>query len=270
VAPLISFLSDFGTRDPWVAICRGVILRLAPEVRLLDISHEVPAFDVAAGARTLAAVVPELPVGVVLAVVDPGVGTDRRGVGVRTVRGDLLVGPDNGLLLPAAEALGGVAAAHELTADRDRRQSGAATFHGRDVFAPAAAHLALGVDLAAFGAAVPAAALVRLAPPVAVVRDGLLLAPVVAIDAFGNVDLGATRGDLEIALGTVSGGERLLVGAGGGTVVPWGITFGDVAAGDALLYENSLGLVALAVREGRAADRLQLEVGAIVEVRRAP
>jgi S-adenosylmethionine hydrolase len=271
---LISFLSDFGTRDPWVAICKGVLLGIAPDARILDITHKVPAYDVIGGALTLAAVLPELPAGVVLAVVDPGVGTERRGVGIRTLRGDVLVGPDNGLLLPAARALGGVVAAHELTNAQYRRPTRARTFHGRDVFAPAAAHLALGVDLAAFGARVPADDLVDVALPGAERLDGVLQSGVLAIDAFGNVDLAGTRADLEIVLGGVRGGDELLVqwwiagGASREAVVPWAVTFGDVGPGEALLYDNALGRLSLAVREGSAADTFAMDLDTIVNVRR--
>ena len=187
--PLISLLTDFGTRDPWLAICKGVILAIAPDARIVDVTHDVAAFDVREGSLTLAAVVPWLPVGIHVAVVDPGVGTERRGVGVRTDRGDVLVGPDNGILLPAATALGGIDAVHELSDPRWRREGGGRTFHARDVFAPAAAHLAAGVPLEEFGPSIGATGLVALDVPRAVALEGRLRSPVLGIDTFGNVAL---------------------------------------------------------------------------------
>jgi S-adenosylmethionine hydrolase len=272
--PLISLLTDFGTRDPWVAICKGVILTIAPDVRLVDITHEVAAYDIREGALTLAAAVPELPVGVHMAVVDPGVGRERRGVGVRTRRGDVLVGPDNGLLLPAADALGGVEAAHELREERYLRASGAATFHGRDVFAPAAAHLALGVVLEAFGPRLGASRLVRLPLPQPRHAPGVLQAPVLAVDVFGNVALAANRSELEQVVGAVSAGDGLLLEwwAPGDEIerreVPWAATFGDVEPFDVLLHESSLGRLEIAVNQGHASDELGIGPQTLVNVRR--
>ena len=271
--PLISFLSDFGTRDPWVAICRGVILSIAPDVRLIDVTHEIAPYDVQEGALTLAAALPELPVGTHLAVVDPGVGGARRPVGIRTGRGDVLVGPDNGLLPAAAAALGGIIAVHELRDPRFRRATTSRTFHGRDVFAPAAAHLAQGVPLEELGPPVAPDTLVSLAIPGAERRSGTLRTAVLAVDEFGNLQLAGDRSDLEAVLGPLLPGDPVAValrdedgqrrhdGA-------WAEAFGDVRAGALLVYEDSLRRLAIAVNRGSAAQALGVGTRAVVELRR--
>ncbi|MEV4390309.1 SAM-dependent chlorinase/fluorinase, partial [Micromonospora sp. NPDC049580] len=169
VTPWVSLTTDYGLTDGFVAACHGVIARIAPAARVIDVTHLVPPADVRRGAAVLAQTVPYLPVGVHVAVVDPGVGTARRGVALATP-GGLLVGPDNGLLPDAAAALGGVTAAVELTEPRWLAARVSGTFHGRDVFAPVAARLALGAPLAEAGPAVDPDGLVRL-PPAVVARD---------------------------------------------------------------------------------------------------
>jgi S-adenosylmethionine hydrolase len=269
--PLVSLLTDFGTADPWVAICKGVILSIAPEVRLLDVTHEIRAFSVRAGAFVLRAAVPALPVGVHMAVVDPGVGTERRPIGVHVARGDVLVGPDNGLLLDAADALGGIAAVHELVNPAFRRPAMSRTFHARDVFAPAAAHLVLGAPLGAFGPPVSPGALVRLpAPSVSIDRAAEILSTeVLYVDGYGNVKLANGRGALEAALGDVSPGDEVAIHwEGAEHETRWGRTFADAQIGRTVLYEDSLGLVSLAVNQGNAGALLQLPEGTRVRVSR--
>src|SRR6476661_10661936 len=161
---LITFLTDFGLQDDFVGTCHGVIAGIAPEARVIDVTHGIPPQAVLQGAIVLRNTTPFLPVGVHLAVVDPGVGGDRRALGVRTEDGRTFVGPDNGLLMLAADELG-VDAAHELTSERHRLPVVSRTFHARDVFAPAAAHLAAGVALDELGPAVDAADLVRIEVP---------------------------------------------------------------------------------------------------------
>lgn len=248
----ISVTTDYGLRDGFVAACRGVIARLAPAVRVIDVTHEVPAQQIRHGAMALAQTVPFLPDAVHLAVVDPGVGTDRRGVVIVAERG-LLVGPDNGLLLPAADALGGVHAAYELTEPSLRLPVTSSTFHGRDVFAPAAAHLALGTAPSAFGE--PVDDLVRMAEPLVAAFPGKLVAEVLTVDHFGNVQLAATPADLDLSglTGTVTvHSERVAVTA----VV--GRTFADVPAGGSVLYADSAGRLAVAINGGSASAVLGL------------
>ncbi|MGH2407490.1 MAG: SAM hydrolase/SAM-dependent halogenase family protein, partial [Candidatus Limnocylindrales bacterium] len=159
---VVSITTDFGARDPSGAICKGVILSIAPRATVIDISHEVAKFQVRDGALLLWCALPYLPVGVHVGVVDPGVGTERLPIAIRVARGDVLIGPDNGLLLPAAERLGGVVTAHVLENPAYRLPVVTTSFHGRDVFAPAAAHVVLGVPLAELGPAYDVAQLVHL------------------------------------------------------------------------------------------------------------
>jgi S-adenosylmethionine hydrolase len=194
----VSFTTDYGRADGFVAACLGVIARTAPHVRVIDVTHDVPPGDVRRGAAVLAQTVGYLPPSVHLAVVDPGVGTARRGLAVVTGSG-VLVGPDNGLLLPAAGALGGITATYELAEREFWSPDVSRTFHGRDVFAPVAAHLANGVDPAVLGPAVAAGDLVRLPEPAVTARPGELTAEVLTIDRFGNVQLAATAADLRTA-----------------------------------------------------------------------
>jgi S-adenosylmethionine hydrolase len=262
--PLISLLTDFGDRDPSAAICRGVIWGIAPEARLLDLSHEVAKYAIRDGALLLWCALPYLPVGVHIAVVDPGVGTERRGIGLRTARGDHLVGPDNGLLLPGAERLGGIVAAVELTNPRYRLPTVSSSFHGRDIFAPAAAHLALGVGLEALGPAIDTTTLVRLAIPDPIVEQGRLRSAVVYRDTFGNAKMAGLVGDLVAALGPLSPGDRLRLELEGhdGTrpmslTVAWQETFA-AGGGGPLLYQDSYGRVCLAIDRGNAVEAFGL------------
>jgi S-adenosylmethionine hydrolase len=271
--PLISLLTDFGDRDPSAAICRGVIWDIAPDARLLDISHEVAKYAIRDGALLLWCALPYLPVGVHLAVVDPGVGSDRRGIAVRTVRGDTLVGPDNGLLLPGAERLGGVTVAVELVNPAYRLPVVSSSFHGRDVFAPAAAHLSLGVPLEAFGPQVGPSTLVRLSIPDPVVEEGRLGTSIIYRDTFGNAKLAALTEDIVAALGPLEPAAPLLVELGSPTrrrlAVGWQTTFADAGVGEPLLYEDSYGRLCLAVDQGNAVERYELVDDQPVAVSRA-
>jgi hypothetical protein len=257
--PLISFLTDFGDSAP--AVCRGVMWGIAPDARILDLTHHIRKFAVRDGAFILSRAVPYLPVGVHVAVVDPGVGTRRRPIAVQAARGDLLVGPDNGLLLPAARALGGVTAARELAETSLFLSDVSWTFHGRDIFAPVAAHLAAGVPLARVGPAIEPADLVDLRLPEPVARDGGLDTAVLFIDTFGNARIAGTPEDLAAVAGPLLPGLRLRVTVADATVeLPWAPTFGAVAPGEALLYDDAdYDGLAIAVNQGSAAGRFGLE-----------
>jgi S-adenosylmethionine hydrolase len=269
--PLISFLTDFGAESA-PAICRGVMWGIAQDARILDLTHNVRKFAVRDGAFLLSRMVGYLPVGVHLAVVDPGVGTARRPVALRTARGDLLVGPDNGLLLPAARVLGRVAAAHLITAADLFLPHVSSTFHGRDIFSPVAAHLANGVPLERVGPAIDPGELVDLRLPEPVVGDGLLETSVLFIDSFGNARLAGLPEDLaRSAGGELIPGRSFRVTGGSigpdGIEVPWHATFGDVAAGDPLLYEDAdYGGLGIAVNQASAADRFGLVIDTPVRI----
>ncbi len=203
---IVTFLSDYGAGDVYAGIVTGVIARLCPEARVLDLGHGVPPQDVRTGSRRLARALPHTPAGVHLAVVDPGVGGSRRALALRTVEEDrLLVGPDNGLLVPAAECFGGVAEAVDVGASPWCLQPVSATFHGRDVFGPVAAHLAAGEPLAAAGEPIDPATLVRL-PELRPRREGeRRIVHVVEVDGFGNV---ITDGELPAARPDAAGRAR--------------------------------------------------------------
>ena len=192
---VITFLTDFGLEDDFVGTCHGVIARIAPDARVIDITHGIRPGRVLQGALMLANTLVYMPVGVHLAVVDPGVGGSRRPLALRDGSGRLYVGPDNGLLLPAADRYGGVAEAHELANPAYALDHVSRTFHGRDLFSPAAAHLALGVPLGELGPPIDPDALVRLDVPQPQVGSGRLRATVLAVDRFGNAALNLTRDD---------------------------------------------------------------------------
>jgi S-adenosylmethionine hydrolase len=252
----ISLTTDYGTFDGFAAACHGAIARIAPDVRVIDITHHVPPADVARGAAVLAQTAPHLPHSVHVGVVDPGVGTSRRGIAIATPRG-VLVGPDNGLLAWAADALGGIDTAVELTNKEWFLGDVSRTFHGRDVFAPAAARIALGAPLSDAGPAVDPASVIRLPDPVVAVGDGWLEAEVVTVDRFGNVQLAAGGGML-------SGlGPELMVG---GMKARRAQTFGEAGPGELIVFEDSAGRVALAINGGRAVVALSVRPGDIVRI----
>ncbi|MEV6812089.1 SAM-dependent chlorinase/fluorinase [Micromonospora sp. NPDC051296] len=263
-AAVISLTTDYGLADGFVAACHGVVARLAPAVRVIDVTHLVPPGDVRRGAAVLAQTVPHLPAGVHVAVVDPGVGTARRGVALATP-GGFLVGPDNGLLLDAAATLGGVTAAVELTNPRWLASRVSATFHGRDVFAPVAARLALGAPLAEAGPAVDPSTLVRLPDPVVEPEPDGFTAEVLTVDHFGNVQLAAPADLLaplpaRVRVGPAGDGEA------GQREAVHGRTFGDAPVGALVAHADSAGRVALSVNGGRAADLLAATPGTLLRV----
>ena len=261
----IWLLTDYGRSDGFVASCHGVIAQIAPSVRVEDITHEMPPRDIRHGAAVLAQTLPYLPPSVVVGVVDPGVGTARRAIAVAA--GEiLLVGPDNGLVLWAADALGGATAAVELVEPLYQLETTTRTFAGRDVFAPAAAHLALGVPLRELGPALPVDDLLRLPTPRAESREGVLDTEVLGIDRFGNVQLAAVARDLEAA-GLVFGPVHVAV-RDRSYPATIGATFADVRSGGLVLLVDSAGHVALAINGGAAATELGLRPANGVVVRR--
>jgi S-adenosyl-L-methionine hydrolase (adenosine-forming) len=265
----ISFLTDYGLEDGFVAACHGVAARIAPHARIIDVTHLIPPGDIRRGAAVLAQTVPYLPPAVHVAVVDPGVGTARRGIAV-AADGSVFVGPDNGLLSWALAASGGAARAFSLT-NRELwlGQVVAGTFHGRDIFMPVAAHLAAGAELAWAGTEIDAEDLVTLPAPERLIRDSAAEGEVVTVDRFGNVQLAITAADAA-AIGVRSGGTVLVQCAQLRLAVPYRNMFGAVPAGDLVAFPDSAGLVSLAVNGGNAARRLDLAPGARVLITPAP
>jgi len=253
---LVTFLTDFGLRDPSAGVLTGVVLGIAPEARTLDLSHAIPPFDVEAGAEALVESLVHLPVGAHVAVVDPGVGTERRPIAIRCGRGDVLIGPDNGLLLPAAAALGGALAVVILDDERWWGPSRSHTFHGRDLFAPVAAHLAAGIAFGALGTPISVEALVPATAIPVTITDGELRTAVRIVDGFGTLVLAGDHSSIESALGTLTPGTALTLSVLGKPVsTVWATRFGDVAVGEPLCYIDSTGRLALAINLGSAAER---------------
>lgn len=271
--PFVSLLSDFGLRDPSAGIMRAVVAGICPTAVVVDLAHDVDKFAIRDGALLLWSAVPYLPVGAHVAVVDPGVGTERQGIVVQVARGDLLVGPDNGLLMPAAARLGGITRAHLLENPRYSLPEISSSFHGRDVFAPAAAHLADGVSLEDLGRAVDPRRLLPLEWPRPSILPGRLRSQAIYLDTFGNVKLSALAEDLVAAIGDLRFGEPLALGIGEGAAghslaVTWARTFRDVPLGAPLLTSDSYGRVTLAVHQGSAAATYGLGLDAPLEISR--
>jgi hypothetical protein len=255
----VCFLSDFGLADDFVGTCKGVMQRIASGLPIVDLTHAVPGFAVEAGAEILQHATRYMPADAVyLAVVDPGVGTGRRELALRTEGGALLVGPDNGLLVPAAESLGGVSEAVALIDERYHVKPISNTFHGRDVFAPVAAYLASGAELTELGEAVDPSSLVRLDPPGALSNAGEgLVARIIAIDRFGNARLSVAQDESRLEYG-----DDLKVDVGDGRMsVRYVETFGSAKAGELVLVPDSHWRLSLAINKGNAAHALALRVG---------
>jgi S-adenosyl-L-methionine hydrolase (adenosine-forming) len=265
VARFITFLTDFGLQDDFVGTCHGVIKRIAPEVEIIDITHGISPQAVLQGALTLANTLPFMPAGVHLAVVDPGVGGSRRALALRDAQGRVYVGPDNGILVPAAEKLGGIAEAHELANPEYALESVSRTFHGRDLFSPAAAHLALGIPLSALGPPIDPDALARLDIPQPEVGSTRIHSTVLSIDRFGNVGLNLDRSHLDEA-GVVPGTRvELQIGPERYYAVA-ARTFADARPGDIILYEDAYRNISIAINGGNAAAMFGTKEGQDIRI----
>ncbi len=270
--PVITFLTDFGPAAP--AVCRGVMFGICPDANVIDISHQVPRFSIREGSGTLVFALPYMPIGTHVAIVDPGVGTERLPVAIRVARGDVLIGPDNGLLPAAADALGGITEVRAIE-NRDLMLPVISnSFHGRDIFSPVAAHLASGVDFASVGPTVPIGSLVRLPLVKPTIGEGVLSSVVVHVLIFGNVTFAGTPADLEAAIGPLTLGRPLRLDFPAHEGAPaveertiWQETFGRVPIGASLLMADSEGVLELADNQGNAAARLGLAPDRPVQIR---
>ena len=262
---IIGFISDFGLEDTWVGVCHAVIHDRCPEARVVDLAHQIPPYDIWKAAVTAAAAVHQLPSAVHLVVVDPGVGGDRRDVCLVTRRGTRLVGPDNGVLMPAALRVGGVESAYALEARSVGPALPLPTFHARDVLAPAAAALACGTPAGELGNPIDADSLAA-APFAPARREGdYVFAQVLESDRFGSIRTSITAEDvdafnlsdgmLDISLGHVH------------LSVPCGRTFSDVAEGELVALVDASGWLTLAENTGSAFERFGVEPGTHVRVR---
>jgi hypothetical protein len=259
----IVFCTDYGLQDGFVGVCHGVMASIAPDVRIIDLTHAIPRQDVGRGALLLSRAVPFLPPdAVVVAVVDPGVGSERRGIVVRSAQGMLLVGPDNGLLGPSWEALGGAAEAHEIASRDLMREPVSRTFHGRDVFAPVGAHLATGLPLDRVGPAIDTAELQGYDAPAPMVTPGAIGSRVMAVDGFGNVQLNVEEEHLAAA--GIAGALKI-----GDQTLPFVAIFADLPDQGMGAIVDSQGFLALVVNTGNASERLQLRDGDTVVLERA-
>jgi hypothetical protein len=263
--PVVSFLSDYGRADEFVGVCHGVMIDIAPDVRIVDVTHDVPPFDVRAGALTLVRAVQYLPDGVVLAIVDPGVGTARRAVAVG-VEGGFLVGPDNGLLAPAVAMLGGPHQVVSLENPQYQLPAPGPTFAGRDVMAPAAAHLAAGVPLTELGPVVdPAGLAPGLVPLPREDDDGTIAGEVLWVDRFGNCQLNVAPEQLG-ARGVEDGGT-ITVRVGDTERSARRVrTFADAKPSELVLLVDAYGMCALAFDRRSAAAQLKVRAGSSVTI----
>jgi hypothetical protein len=257
----ISFLSDFGLADETVAVCKGVIISKAPETPIIDISHMVPPFDIISGGWILAGVFPQMPAGIHLAVVDPGVGSSRAIIIVETARGDIFIGPDNGLLIPALQRLGGSLSVHRVDDKWILRKNISATFHGRDVMAPIAGSLAAGRSPSDFGHIISSEDLCPYPVPVPHRSDNSIEGHVTLIDHFGTLRT-------NIPWETV--GDSMIIPVGKENAfwdLPRVNTFSDVPRGKLCVLEDSWGYLSIAVNQGRAVDIIRLNPGDALSVK---
>lgn len=259
----ISFLSDFGHLDEFVGVVHGVIYRLSPESRIIDITHSIAAGDVRAGALALTRAIQYLPPGVVLAVVDPGVGTARRAIAAATDFG-FFVGPDNGLLSPAVALMGGAHSINAIENPEVMIPGPGATFQGRDLFGPAAALLASGeAVLDDLGPLVDPASVMPLMLPLPKVELNMVIGEAWWVDVYGNVETNIGPDDLMV-IGARPGGPIVVRIGATEHEGKWVDTFGDVGDGELAIHVDSAGLIALAVRGGRADDEMNAVPGMAV------
>lgn len=261
----VSFLTDYGTADEFVGVVKSVIRDIAPHVGVVDLTHEIAPFDIRAGSLALARCIGYVPSGVVLGVVDPGVGTSRRAVAIEVAGGaGVIVGPDNGLLAPAVAMAGGAERAYELTNVEYQLEAAGATFDGRDVFGPAAAHICNGVDLSELGPEVDPVLLLPGTVPLSRQEGDELIAEVLWVDRFGNAQLNIGPDDLPSTWG-----RELQLRFGvptdpTGTSVRRAVrasSFAELTGGAVGLVLDSYGMLAVAMDQRSAADELGLAAG---------
>jgi S-adenosyl-L-methionine hydrolase (adenosine-forming) len=263
---IVTLLTDYGRNDDFVGVCHGVIRGIHPDAEIVDITHGIERFAVRQGALVLRNTLPYMPVGVHVAVVDPQVGTERRAIALRAGDGRILVGPDNGLLSLAWQRCEGVEIAVDVTRSPHRLEPVSATFHGRDIFAPVAARLAAGAELADAGDPLDPETLARVELPEPGEEDGTVVAHALVIDHFGNVGLNVDH-DRLAGTGITLGGRVALEAGGERYVATYAQTFADVSPGELLVYQDAYRTLALAINRGDAAGTLGVGLDAEVRLR---
>ncbi len=262
--PFVTFLSDFGAGDQFAGVCHGVVNRVCPEATVIHIGHGIEPQAVGQGARVLAGAIPYMPVGVHMAVVDPGVGSERRAIVLRSADGRLFVGPDNGLLVPAAQACGGVELAVHVTNADYMLDQVSRTFHGRDVFSPVAGHLASGVDPRELGEEIDIATLVRPLMPGFERAGAVIVVAVQHVDRFGNIQLSAAADRIEELFQAGSSVE--IEAIDDRYLAVCAETFADVGRGELVLYADSEGQLSIAINRGHAAELLDVVAGTTLRI----
>lgn len=263
---IVTLLTDYGRDDDFVGVCHAVIAGIAPDTPVIDVTHGIARHDVREGALILRNTLPYLPVGVHVAIVDPQVGTERRGVALRAEDGRMFVGPDNGLLSLAWQSAGGVTEAVDVTRSAHRLEPVSATFHGRDVFCPVGAHLAQGDELAEAGEPLDPDELQTIELPEPRTEGDALVAHVLTIDRYGNAALNVSHEDLA-GTGIVLGGQVEITSGSERFHAAVAQTFADVRGGDILVYEDSYRALSIAINRGDAAATLQLALDSEVRIR---
>ena len=263
---IVSLLTDYGRDDDFVGVCHGVIRGIHPDAQIVDITHGIRRYAVRQGALVLRNTLPYMPIGVHVAVVDPQVGSERRAIALQTGDGRFLVGPDNGLLSLAWERCGGVRLAVDVTRSPHRLEPVSATFHGRDIFAPVAARLATGAELAEAGDPLDPAALATVELPVASLEGKAVTAHALVVDRFGNVGLNVHHDGLA-GTGMTLGGTVEIEVSGERYLATYAQTFADVKPGELIVYEDAYRMLAVAINRGDAAGTLGLHPDAEVRLR---
>jgi S-adenosylmethionine hydrolase len=269
MAPVVTLLTDYGYSDEFAGVLHGVIARGCPEARVIDITHGIARHDVSAAAIVLRNALPQMPAGVHVVVVDPGVGGERRAIALKTAEEDrILLGPDNGVLELAAARFGGAVEAFDVSRSPWRLEPVSATFHGRDLFAPIAARLAAGAKLGEAGDPIEPASIQGLGLPEPVFGEGEVVAHALHADRFGNVLLNVTHEQLAGSGLQLGKPVELRIGARR-VQAHVASTFTDVEPGAAIVYEDASRSLAVAINRGHAARELGIRMGTEIRIVRS-
>ncbi len=262
--PLISIASDFAVQSQGIAIMKGVIYEICPSARVIDLMHGLPSFNLTAGARAMETA-HAMPRGFHICVVDPVTSANRRCIAIETKRGDFLIGPDNGVLVPATRFLGGIKSAVEISNKKTMRNPVSPTFHGRDVFAPAAAHLANGVLLKELGRKLQAGDLAHAPYEEAALEKEVIRAKVIHVNKFGSIHLNLTH-EAADEFKLKNGDEYEVYFGSSLTRVPYKTTFADVRKGEAVLFKDDFGRMEIAINMGSLSEKYGLSPGSHVKI----